>query len=871
MHLDDLPSVAVELAFGSDPWADPDDDGWTDVAAYTQGISVRRGRASELDTFPASTATMSLLNNDRRFDPLHDAGPHAGDLVANVPARIRARWDETAGATSVTYVGIGALAAADNTSLTPALPGSWAAGDLLLVVASIRNSGTGTVDTPDGWRNLMSAGNVSILGRIAQTGDTAPTVTFSGGAAGATTLAQCLAFRGTERDLTRVLSTTAEQLNASAQNIAVPAMTAVEGNNAIVMVAWKQDDWTSVGQLSGQFFTEVADAPSTAGSDAAHQIQYKIPVAATNVSATTITVTGGAAAISRVLIFAVRPYRGTDYDVWRGYVDGWPVEYLAGGAQSRVALACTDAFRLFAERRMPDTVAQAVTDIATPKGWFHLDRLDGNRLTNTAAGATLHGWAQTTLSTGPALVGASTGSLVSPEFTPDTDVRLAAAAIPIPSDFASMTADVEWSFTVAVRAAQGPDISSGDHELVTTTAVTGQELMSLTVSIFGRPTFTVDGVGATIAATVDSSLTGGINLYDGATHVVTCVRDNTEARLYVDGALIGSDSDASANDWWQQTNAVHWIGRTGVGDGSRRWPAMAFDELIWFPVALSDSEVQALYDAMTVAWQPPAPAGTVIAAALDLAGWPADLRALDPGETVVTAPFNPAGLSVLEVLQAAAEADQGRLFMDPAGRVVFHDRGRALREATAADVQYTFQLASAGGAGALDGTLQVAMDDLYVFDAAEVTREGGEAQRAQASATPARTRSLDGLWLAQDAQSLNLAEWIVARYGTAVPRVRTWSTDPRTEPDDWPTLLGLDVGHRVEHSFTPGGIGDPLELAVWLEQVDHDMTPARWVMSFGGAPVDQTNYLLWAASDGTADDDHGWADTDQDPPGGAWG
>lgn len=84
------PTPIYEIAFGY-TWqtASPV---WTDVTAYVDdGVdtTVNRGRSSELDTFQTGTARFSLVNNDRRFDPSHAAGPYFGQLLPNVPVRIR--------------------------------------------------------------------------------------------------------------------------------------------------------------------------------------------------------------------------------------------------------------------------------------------------------------------------------------------------------------------------------------------------------------------------------------------------------------------------------------------------------------------------------------------------------------------------------------------------------------------------------------------------------------------------------------------------------------------------------------------------------------------------------------------------------------
>jgi hypothetical protein len=208
---------------------------------------------------------------------------------------------------AITYVAAGVAATGNNASLEPALPAGVAQGDLLIILASIRNSGTGTVDTPTGWTSLASSGNVSLLGRIMRSNDTAPTVTFTGGAAGADTLAQMAALRGTDQDIAAVVDAVATQLNGSAQNIATPGITTTVPGCAVLRLAWKQDDWSDLSVPSN--YTSVGTAVSTAGSDAAQGWVYRVLTSATTLTSGSHTVTGGAAAISRALAVAIRPYQ----------------------------------------------------------------------------------------------------------------------------------------------------------------------------------------------------------------------------------------------------------------------------------------------------------------------------------------------------------------------------------------------------------------------------------------------------------------------------------------------------------------------------------------------------------------------------------
>jgi hypothetical protein len=200
--------------------------------------------------------------------------------------------------TIITYGAVGTATHASNASVTPGIPASVAAGNLLIVIAAIRNSGTGVPNTPTGYTRLDVFGasdNVQVFAKVAVGGDSAPAVSFTGG----------VAFSAPDEAFVRGQAL----LNSSAQDIAYPGLpleaptvaTAIH-NAIIIYVGWKQDDWTSVASPG----TEIAEASSTTGDDQGLVWAYQIQTTATNVVEGSFTVTGGAAAISRGAVFAVR-------------------------------------------------------------------------------------------------------------------------------------------------------------------------------------------------------------------------------------------------------------------------------------------------------------------------------------------------------------------------------------------------------------------------------------------------------------------------------------------------------------------------------------------------------------------------------------
>lgn len=207
-----------------------------------------------------------------------------------------------------TFIAAGTAATGNNASVVPAHPAGLAVGDLKLVLASIRNSGAGSVNVPAGWTKIAESGNMALLARFHQSGDTAPTVTFSGGVANADTLAQMANFRFA----TAVPNDIKVQVNTAAQDVQFPLIT-LAGPGMILYLAWKQDDFTSSAVPT--FATKIGDFSSTAGDDAGMFWDFfSNPASNAGLSfgGDIVAVTGGAAAVSRAISVQIPANQVTD-------------------------------------------------------------------------------------------------------------------------------------------------------------------------------------------------------------------------------------------------------------------------------------------------------------------------------------------------------------------------------------------------------------------------------------------------------------------------------------------------------------------------------------------------------------------------------
>jgi hypothetical protein len=217
-----------------------------------------------------------------------------------VPGQInyfRARYVDTADPSASSA---GTVSTANNASVTPGIPAGIADGDVLVMIAGIRNT-AGSVNTPAGWSLWADGGNVRVFVKVVSGAQAAPTVTFSGGVANADTAARIIAVRNSDYSISALF-----QANVAAQNVAYPAMASAPlSPNLFVYLGWKQSN--SVAATHADWATSFLSA-ATAGDDETIFVLTRLSSA--GVAASSVTMTGGASALSEgaMLRFTRRPY-----------------------------------------------------------------------------------------------------------------------------------------------------------------------------------------------------------------------------------------------------------------------------------------------------------------------------------------------------------------------------------------------------------------------------------------------------------------------------------------------------------------------------------------------------------------------------------
>lgn len=218
-------------------------------------------------------------------------------------------------AAPVTYFGIGTSGGwtGNNATLNPPLPTSVPNGALMTLHVTHANTAASIV-TPTGWTLLAGgASNMAVFYRFMAAGVTAPSVAFTGGAAGDSCSAYVRAWTNADVPVHAGLLT-----NASAQDVAYPGATLAQDGTVWVLHLWKKATFTSVTGLPGTFI-DAQGVSNTAGANAESNLTWRTDSAANvrTVTAGVASYSGGSAAVSkgRLLRLTRRPNVGVETSV----------------------------------------------------------------------------------------------------------------------------------------------------------------------------------------------------------------------------------------------------------------------------------------------------------------------------------------------------------------------------------------------------------------------------------------------------------------------------------------------------------------------------------------------------------------------------
>jgi len=239
--------------------------------------------------------------------------------------------------------------------------------------------------------------------------------------------------------------------------------------------------------------------------------------------------------------------------------------------------------------------------------------------------------------------------------------------------------------------------------------------------------------------------------------------------------------------------------------------------------------------------------------------WPAELRDIDPGNSVMLDADVDEGTPTLEYLQLVANSEFGTLFLAKDGKVTYRERNAV---PNVPDLVFSDEIEAGEYTGIqfADVNIVYGSENLYNridLENADVFPEEASAEDAESQIVYGpRTFSASGL-LIQDPEQLQfLADFLLARYKEPQYRFETVTVvldTLTTENQD--KVLDLEIGDIVLVRFEPSDIPPAIEQYCRIIGINHDWNPANKNISFALERLDFAIFILDDPVLGVLDDD----------------
>ena len=222
--------------------------------------------------------------------------------------------------------------------------------------------------------------------------------------------------------------------------------------------------------------------------------------------------------------------------------------------------------------------------------------------------------------------------------------------------------------------------------------------------------------------------------------------------------------------------------------------------------------------------------------------WPASSRVVDTGNATLQADVVDDGTNVLEYLQIIELSEPGNVFIGKDGYFNFQDRAVAVSSSAVT----TF---ADDGSGIDFNNLQVVYGSEQLYNRIVITRANGTPQIADDTDSQNQygisTLNQDNLLLSTDAQSLQLADFLLGRYSEPEYRFEALEIEmANLTTAQQNEVLGLELTQVVEVKFTPNGIGTAIEKYAQITGITHRTNSISHSVTIGLSTLDYASFVL---------------------------
>lgn len=857
MFIDD--NVTVELAYDAAPMAvQPDMIAWTDVTVDVRGVSTRRGRSNELDTVTTGTATVTLDNRDRAYDP---ATPGSAVFGAYFPGHVGDNIYAADGLSAgVTTLDIRCVVAPDAwkidwrpqmlvsqgdeaISATPFAFGlcstnitGYNTGGLFLETTVSGGTTTGysaTADVPadDGeiycvratWRS--SDGRIQFFTKATTLTTYAADCTANTGwtQLGADDLGETAALDDSDDP---VRFGTYYYAGYNFQGLAY-YMEISETIDGAPVMSWDIADYVSGETFSsgGDTWTLASTAPISngtqesglmvrVGTTLASAVHPRMPIRiSSTISATTRRIFTGQ--VQRIV-------QGYDYN-----------------GDAIVTLECADGFALLASIELPDS--HMTTESLSTLGLYSEPPDYGFNLDTT--GRYHYSYTRNTYTPNKVLESFGTisaGDQIVP-YGPESSIYF------------------NGNLGLGFGAADGDPDVVGTISIWFRTSTAGETFQPRI--LFASPARTSGAYGTNapyigldengylkFVTSFGNTGTVQVNLADGDVHHLVLINEGGRKKIFIDGRGLYNETGKTGHfldsaNAWSIGAAWNWVplalGFVGEISMFTHWSSL-----------LTEQQAVDLYNAGTYG-----SAGDTtdvrLGQILDVAGWPIGRRDIDTGYGVCGGDrFNDTALAAVKTIGAT---EQGLIFIARDGNLTMRSRYWQTTDTTGATSQATFSDDNAVGAIPFRTmTFGIDAETTLRNDVIVSGNDNGVTGRFRDDAsiyTYGVARTTISTCLSSSDACISMAKAIVDRWKDPMTRVPPFTVRPTTTTE-LATVLALELGDRITVEMTPPGGGAQYVHDMVVDSITHGITQGQvWDVTIAASPADPNTYFVLDVSE----------------------
>ena len=239
--------------------------------------------------------------------------------------------------------------------------------------------------------------------------------------------------------------------------------------------------------------------------------------------------------------------------------------------------------------------------------------------------------------------------------------------------------------------------------------------------------------------------------------------------------------------------------------------------------------------------------------------WPADLRDIDTGNSVMLDADVAEGTGTLEYLQLVANSEFGTLFLSKDGKITYKQRNAV---PNTPDIVFTDEVVAGVYTGIQFADVNIVYGSENLYNRISLANADLIPEQAFADDSDSqllygpRTLSESGLLVQDQAQLQFLADFLLARYKEPQYRFETVTVVLDTlSTVNQDKVLDLEIGDIVQVRFEPSDIPPAIEQYCRIIGINHDWNPASKNISFALERLDFGLFILDNPVLGVLDDD----------------